>query len=308
MVQTQNQSDDNFLVSLNGNRHRFLAPPVVEIADDKPPLPPPRRMAPPARTHHQRSPTLVEPEHLDSSSAISKRSTPNPQSTLPLLTYHIGNSDGDRTSSDHVDPSANERVAQRQTRSRGHANTIPTEGRFRGFLYFSTLEHRTRYDDIRQRPLQVCKQIDSTTLNMLDIQDAVTTYFDAIGWSSFVNIACDAYYKLIYEFYTKFSFNTAALQTIETKNIIYSRLLGKDFRMSIFDFNVAMGFVDPDNIQSDSFHTALLDILNDFNAQDDYRVLTNSNQLYNPETTKYLLVHEPALRYIHRFLAFSFSG
>lgn len=56
--------------------------------------------------------------------------------------------------------------------------------------------------------------------------------------------------------------------------------------MSISDFNVAMGFVDPDNIQSDSNHTALLDISSDFNAQDAYRVLTNSNQLYNPKTTK----------------------
>ncbi|KAK5803992.1 hypothetical protein PVK06_031641 [Gossypium arboreum] len=190
---------------------------------------------------------------------------------------------------------------------RGRANTIPIEGRLRGFLDFSTSKHRTRYDEICQRPLPVCKQIDSTTLNMLNIHDAVTTYFDAIGWNCFANISCDAYYELIYEFYTTFSFNTTALQTVETQNIICFRLLGKDFRMSISDFNIAMGFIDPDNIQSDSYHTALLDIPSDFNAQDAYRVLTHSNQLYNPKTTKDLLVHEPALRYIHRFLAFSFS-
>ncbi|KAH1106372.1 hypothetical protein J1N35_010140 [Gossypium stocksii] len=58
--------------------------------------------------------------------------------------------------------------------------------------------------------------------------------------------------------------------TVETHSIICFYLLRKDFRMSISDFNVAMGFVDSDNIQSDSYHTALLDIPSNFNAQDAY--------------------------------------
>ncbi|KAH1084315.1 hypothetical protein J1N35_024076 [Gossypium stocksii] len=44
----------------------------------------------------------------------------------------------------------------------------------------------------------------------------------------------------------------------------------REFCMSISDFNIAMGFVDPDNIQSDSYHTALLDVPSDFNAQNAY--------------------------------------
>ncbi|KAH1046948.1 hypothetical protein J1N35_037732, partial [Gossypium stocksii] len=72
-----------------------------------------------------------------------------------------------------------------------------------------------------------------------------------------------------------------------------------DFGLSISNFNAAMGFIDLDNIQFDSYHTALLDIPSDFNAQDAYHALNHSNQLYNPKTTKDLLVHELALRYIH---------
>ncbi|KAK5839766.1 hypothetical protein PVK06_008603 [Gossypium arboreum] len=57
-----------------------------------------------------------------------------------------------------------------------------------------------------------------------------------------------------------FRCNINALRTIEMQGAICFWLLGKDFRMSIFEFNIAMGFVDPDNIQTDSYHTTLLDI------------------------------------------------
>ncbi|KAH1038789.1 hypothetical protein J1N35_040532 [Gossypium stocksii] len=113
--------------------------------------------------------------------------------------------------------------------------------------------------------LDIPKQIDLYTLDMLNIRDAIMCYFDAIGWSSFANISCNAYYELIYEFYTTFSFNINALRTVEMQDVCF-RLLGKDFRMSISDFNISMGFVDPDNIQTDSYHTALLDIPSNFDA------------------------------------------
>lgn len=79
--------------------------------------------------------------------------------------------------------------------------------------------------------------------------------------------------------------------------------------MSISDFNIAMGFANPDGVQTNSYHTALLDIPSNFNANDAYSFLTQSrDHLYNPKTSKDLLVYEPALRYIHLFLAFSYSG
>ncbi|KAK5772351.1 hypothetical protein PVK06_048636 [Gossypium arboreum] len=70
-----------------------------------------------------------------------------------------------------------------------------------------------------------------------------------------------------------------------------------------------MGFADPDNIQSGSYHIALLDIPSDSDADAAYSALTNSIfHTYNSKTSKALLVHESTLRYIHRFLVFSYSG
>ncbi|KAK5775800.1 hypothetical protein PVK06_043742 [Gossypium arboreum] len=54
-----------------------------------------------------------------------------------------------------------------------------------------------------------------------------------------------------------------------------------------------MGFVDPDDVQLDLYHTALLEIPSDFDADSAYLVLTNSiSQSYNSKTSKSLLVDE----------------
>lgn len=79
--------------------------------------------------------------------------------------------------------------------------------------------------------------------------------------------------------------------------------------MSISDFNIATGFIDPNDVQIDSYHTILSDIPNDFNANVAYSTLTQfRNHHYNPKTSKDVLVHGPALRYIYWFLAFSYLG
>ncbi|KAH1082725.1 hypothetical protein J1N35_022486 [Gossypium stocksii] len=57
-----------------------------------------------------------------------------------------------------------------------------------------------------------------------------------------------------------FGFNINALRIVETLDVVYFRLLGKDFRMSILDFNVAMGFANLDDVKTNSYHTALSDI------------------------------------------------
>ncbi|KAK5793293.1 hypothetical protein PVK06_034435 [Gossypium arboreum] len=44
------------------------------------------------------------------------------------------------------------------------------------------LEHRAGYDDIQHRPLLVCKRINFSTPDMLNIRDIVIGYFDAIGY------------------------------------------------------------------------------------------------------------------------------
>ena len=44
--------------------------------------------------------------------------------------------------------------------------------------------------------------------------------------------------------------------------------------MSISDFNIAVGFVDLDDVQTNSYHTALLDIPSNFDANVAYSAFT----------------------------------
>ncbi|KAH1030180.1 hypothetical protein J1N35_046192 [Gossypium stocksii] len=56
-----------------------------------------------------------------------------------------------------------------------------------------------------------------------------------------------------------------------------------------------MGFAGPDNVQTDSYHTALLEKPSDSNADSAYSVLTNStSRPYNTKTSKAFLVYELA--------------
>ncbi|KAK8575129.1 hypothetical protein V6N12_062805 [Hibiscus sabdariffa] len=68
-----------------------------------------------------------------------------------------------------------------------------------------------------------------------------------------------------------------------------------------------MGFVT--DITDQSFLTSLHEIPTDFDANSAYAMLTNlPNATYNAKSTKGWHIHDPTLRYIHRFLAYSYSG
>ncbi|KAH1073556.1 hypothetical protein J1N35_025884 [Gossypium stocksii] len=57
-----------------------------------------------------------------------------------------------------------------------------------------------------------------------------------------------------------------------------------------------MDFANPDGVQTNSYHTTLLDIPSNSDANDAYSSLNQSrDHLYNSKTSKDLSVHEPAL-------------
>lgn len=118
-------------------------------------------------------------------------------------------------------------------------------------------------------------------------------YFNAIGWTSYANIGCVTFFELIYEFYAKFCSDINVFRIFETPNVIHFRLLENTFSMSILNFNIAIGFVNPDDDQIDSYHTTLLEIPSDFDADSAYSVLTHSlYHTYNSKTSKALPMHE----------------
>ncbi|KAK9007150.1 hypothetical protein V6N11_050983 [Hibiscus sabdariffa] len=68
-----------------------------------------------------------------------------------------------------------------------------------------------------------------------------------------------------------------------------------------------MGFVT--DVTDQSFLTSLREIPVDFDADVAYAALTHlPNARFNAKQTKGWHIHDPALRYIHRFLAYNYSG
>ncbi|KAL4284562.1 hypothetical protein GQ457_16G002080 [Hibiscus cannabinus] len=190
---------------------------------------------------------------------------------------------------------------------RGRTYSVPSEEALHGYLQFFDNEEATRFVDIRHRKFQVCKFIDDATLNTLHLTESAKGYFAAIGWVPYSEIRCNTYYELVFEFYTTFTFSQQRVISVDSPNVVSFWLLGLYFRLSISEFNFFMGFVT--DVTDSSYLNAVLEIPQDFDADLAYESLTGLVGVsYDSRSTKGWKVYEPALRYIHRFLAYSFSG
>ncbi|KAK9046298.1 hypothetical protein V6N11_052190 [Hibiscus sabdariffa] len=215
----------------------------------------------------------------------------------PLMVWHPVYEDaGD----DHIDGDYHAR------RRRGRAFAVPNDEVLQGYLDFDN-EDVVRFRSIRHRRFQVCKYIPDHTLDSLHLRDAVMHYFDAIGWRSYAEIRYSTYYELVFEFYSTFTFLPNRVACNYTPGIVSFRLLGQLFVQSLADFNFSMGFVT--DVTDQSFLTSLREIPIDYNTDFSYATLTHlPNVIYNAKSTKGWHIHDPALRYIHRFLAYNYSG
>ena len=143
----------------------------------------------------------------------------------------------------------------------------------------------------------------------LGIKDAVDKLIDNIGWDSYFRISCPAYIELCREFYTTYDYNKSVALTLSTPGVITFRLMGKDFKLSITDFNVAFGFISPEYAQTDEYLTSFCDFSSDFAPVSLYRQWTaTKSALYHPSQSIDNYLRDPILKYVHRFLSFSFSG
>ncbi|KAK8986213.1 hypothetical protein V6N11_082487 [Hibiscus sabdariffa] len=228
-----------------------------------------------------------EPTH----SAHSRRSPP------PSFAASF---DGEEADDDHTD--SDYRVRSR----RGRAFAVPSDEVLQGYLNFDN-EDAVRFRSVRHRRFQVCKYILDHTLDSLHLRDAVMNYFDNIGWRSYAEIRYNTYYELVFEFYSTFTFLPNRVASNYTPGVVSFRLLGHLFEQSLADFNYSMGFVT--DVTDQAFLTSLREIPVDFDADVAYAALTHlPNARYNSKQTKGWHIHDPALRYIHRFLAYNYSG
>ncbi|KAH6784616.1 hypothetical protein C2S52_009575 [Perilla frutescens var. hirtella] len=82
----------------------------------------------------------------------------------------------------------------------------------------------------------------------------------------------------------------------------------KLFKFSITQFNVAFGFVDEDTTLEDSYLNRACDFDRDFHHVALFSKWSTSQMPYNPSSSKACYLHSITLRYIHKFMAFTFSG
>ncbi|KAK8514697.1 hypothetical protein V6N12_057594 [Hibiscus sabdariffa] len=231
---------------------------------------------------------------------------PSPEPTHSAHSRHspppsfAGSFDGEDADDDHTDGD------YRARRRRGRAFAVPSDEVLQGYLDFDN-EDAIRFRSIRHRRFTVCKYIPDHTLDTLHLRDAVMHYFDNIGWSNYATMRYSTYYELVFEFYSTFTFLPNRITSHYTPGVISFRLLGQFFEQSLADFNYSMGFVT--DVTEQSFLTALREIPVDFDADVAYAALTHlPNARFNAKQTKGWHIHDPALRYIHRFLAYNYSG
>lgn len=114
---------------------------------------------------------------------------------------------------------------------------------------------------------------------------------------------------MVREFYNTFSFDLSKNYNLSTKDVLKFKVLGIMHRFSIDDFNESLGFVIEDEFNDPNFLDSFCDYLEEFNPLETYRLFTGDSEIaYDPGKSKANLIQSAPLRYIHRFLAYSFSS
>ncbi|KAL0278073.1 UNVERIFIED_CONTAM: Retrovirus-related Pol polyprotein from transposon.6, partial [Sesamum radiatum] len=189
--------------------------------------------------------------------------------------------------------------------------TLPSaETDLHGHLQFRSQKHRERYSSISQLSILPGKSLHRPSMVELHIVDTVDALILHSCWECFCSIDCPIYIELVREFYTTFEFTPPA--HLSTADAVKFRLCGRSFSLSVIDFNLALGFIDSRTASTDEYLNSACDFPDAFDAQRFYsEMVTNlpiDSCLYDSGKTKDIHLREPALRYLHRFLAYTYSG
>ena len=191
--------------------------------------------------------------------------------------------------------------------SRGTIILPKSVDELRGNLSFSSKAHKVRYKAILSKKFIPCKYIDTPSTRCLKIDDEVWQYVRNIGWLSYFDSLYPSYTSLCHEFYTTFEFNKLEPLTLSSPGVVKFRLMKKEFSFSITQFNVALGFTTEQDSTTEEYLLSTCEFSQNFNAFEAYRELSIL-KTYNPKTSKACFFRDAALKYLHRFLVFNFSG
>ncbi|KAL0439143.1 UNVERIFIED_CONTAM: hypothetical protein Slati_2397300 [Sesamum latifolium] len=186
----------------------------------------------------------------------------------------------------------------------------PTDTDLSGHLHFRSQRHRDRYSTISQCVILSGKSLHHPTMIELLICDRIDALTINSCWQCFCDVKHPVFVKLVREFYSTFEFEPPA--HLSTPNAIKFRLCGRTFQLSVTDFNLALGFIDSTLAQSEDYLTSACDFSDNFVPQRFYLDITTNvprnNRVYDSSKTKDSYIEDPALKYLHRFLAYTFLG
>ncbi|KAL0373000.1 UNVERIFIED_CONTAM: Retrovirus-related Pol polyprotein from transposon.6 [Sesamum calycinum] len=129
-----------------------------------------------------------------------------------------------------------------------------------------------------------------------------------IGWQCFFDCTEDIYIELTREFYTTFEFTTPPSLIFDTPDVVRFRLMGKEFSMTLTEFNIVLGFTTVDLARTHEYQNSLCNCRDDFNAIKEWKDIAIDPLVYDPSRSKTHNLKIPVLKYAHHFLAFNFSG
>ena len=201
-------------------------------------------------------------------------------------------------------------MASSRKRSKTSGETglaTPSSSTIGQLLKFTKKDQKERFEKLKNRSIEPNRYICFPTLRTLGLFDEIDIFIRNIGWERFVQIRCPSFHELTYEFLTTFNLDKSVTD-VSHEGTISFRLMNREFGMSITEFSVACGFYTEEYTDSVDYDNSYTGFPSNFNPNAFWREITDSPINYNPSQSKSSVIKSPALKYMHRFIAFSLSG
>ncbi len=179
------------------------------------------------------------------------------------------------------------------------------------FLYYKNPASKASIDNVATHEIIPHYYLDYDLLNKMGLGARVKNYIRSIGWENWLlnNDECPTYRELCLEFYSSLNIEEIVFngRNLIAKNAIVFRLFGQDFSYSYNSFNQALGFSTK----------GMTDYPKEWKWEVAYIGLTGQPEPDQPQTSlqkkalrpkEGLALLNPELRFIHRLLAYKFSG
>lgn len=171
--------------------------------------------------------------------------------------------------------------------------------------FANPLEQR-QYDMLKN--YEICSNwfLDKETISKIGLTETIEGYLANIGWKRFADIQFPAYREPTLEFLSTLKGKSG--ESLSEPGTMSFGINGKQFSMSVDEFNIAMGFEDEESIRSDKYRDASTDLPSCFKVQDFSAQITNGKDKYCASKSKATQIHLASLRLMQKFIAHGISA